>query len=199
MAWRPGELSQQPTWPHDVQIRRCTQSRRLANRHSRQPREEGSTGCMKPRWAQVSAMDQTFRPPTVRMAAFASMTGRHRRETTRIRSSLRAHCRNRARLNRETAPYRGESDHEKMAEGSEVRPEGVNISLNLAGGLLLGRPTWLAIVHGGGGRLRAAGQLGRRPPAPTVGGGKASLTWWWRADPERYDRRRFLLHQRTAS
>lgn len=42
-AWRPGEESQQPTFPHSRQIRRCTQFWPW-RWHSTHPSERGSTG-----------------------------------------------------------------------------------------------------------------------------------------------------------
>lgn len=44
-----GELSQQPMWPHDMQIRKFTQLAPIA-RHSWQPSPDGVTSLTDDRW-----------------------------------------------------------------------------------------------------------------------------------------------------
>src|SRR5213593_4607375 len=56
VAWRPGELSQHPTWPHSWQSRRWTQRPPVA-RHSSQPSGVlGWTLRTSARWAQRGGM-----------------------------------------------------------------------------------------------------------------------------------------------
>ena len=52
VAWRFGELSQQPTWPQVRHRRRCTQGEPIF-RHSSQPSALGVTSRMSPTWAHV--------------------------------------------------------------------------------------------------------------------------------------------------
>ncbi len=64
--WRagPGELSQQPTWPQIMHIRRCTH-RPPVRRHSSQPSAEGPTAATWSRWLQNSSASVTASPPTI--------------------------------------------------------------------------------------------------------------------------------------
>ena len=53
-AWRPGDESQQPTWPHVRHRRRCTQGV-PSRRHSSQPSGvRGTTGRISSRWVQIT-------------------------------------------------------------------------------------------------------------------------------------------------
>src|SRR5438270_3595621 len=56
VACRPGDWSQQPTWPHVSQSRRWTQSCVPIARQSSHPHEPGSGLAISSRWMQVSAM-----------------------------------------------------------------------------------------------------------------------------------------------
>ena len=56
VAWRIGELSQQPTWPQLWHTRRCTQSRRPIARQSSQPVDDGVPSVIWSRWSHVFAM-----------------------------------------------------------------------------------------------------------------------------------------------
>src|SRR2546426_9309504 len=60
VAWRFGELSQQPTWPHVRQSRRCTQIESIL-RHSSQPNALGTTLRIPAEWVHSSAIG----PPDV--------------------------------------------------------------------------------------------------------------------------------------
>src|SRR5581483_9535273 len=64
VAWRFGELSQQPTCPQLMHMRRCTQSPPI-RRQSSQPSLEGTTSEMASRWEQVSAI---LNPPPEAMS-----------------------------------------------------------------------------------------------------------------------------------
>src|SRR6185295_10916742 len=55
VAWWFGELSQQPTWPHVRQSRRCTHIEPVF-RHSSQPSALGVTFRMPAAWTHSSAM-----------------------------------------------------------------------------------------------------------------------------------------------
>ena len=62
MACLIGELSQQPTWPHDVQRRRCIQ-RPPIRRQSSQPSDDGATsGTMVSRCAQTAIVMRIIVP-----------------------------------------------------------------------------------------------------------------------------------------
>src|SRR5665213_4138981 len=59
VACLPGELSQQPMWPHSVHRRRCTQCIPVS-RHSTHPLPLGATSTMCSRCVQVSVTGSVF-------------------------------------------------------------------------------------------------------------------------------------------
>src|SRR3954454_8318812 len=72
VAWRPGEWSQQPTWPHISHNRRWTQSSRPIARQSSQPHECGSGLVICSMWVRESAIGP-FYPRTESYAAAATL------------------------------------------------------------------------------------------------------------------------------
>jgi len=62
VAWRLGESSQQPTWPHVRQSRRCTHQDPVL-RHSSQPSALGVTSTMEWKCGQGSAIGAAYPSP----------------------------------------------------------------------------------------------------------------------------------------
>src|SRR5712692_2773367 len=62
VACLPGELSQQPTWPHSWHHRRCTQSCLPAATHSTQPGPEGVTSRIWLRCLHEVAIPRDYEP-----------------------------------------------------------------------------------------------------------------------------------------